>query len=233
MATTKYDAPDFMTRNLFNPIVALFTKMGLSMRGSRMLAVRGRKSGEWRTTPVNLLHLNEQRYLVAPRGGPACRRWQVLADAQVDRAVGAEETEDPAGGADRGGQEADAPEAPREARRAAADGSSGEDAERREGPERRLDRAHERPERPRVDEQVHRSAMEECVRSEPVPVALRNRRRGERAEAERGEGLPIGFAQGELRSEPGSQEREEQHRARQPHLFSRASLERPAGIGTG
>ena len=68
MATTKYDAPDFMTRNLFNPIVALFTKMGLSMRGSRMLAVRGRKSGEWRTTPVNLLHLNEQRYLVAPRG---------------------------------------------------------------------------------------------------------------------------------------------------------------------
>ena len=68
MAGTKYDAPDFMTRNLFNPFVALLTKMGLSMRGSRLLAVRGRKSGEWRTTPVNLLHYEGQRYLVAPRG---------------------------------------------------------------------------------------------------------------------------------------------------------------------
>jgi deazaflavin-dependent oxidoreductase (nitroreductase family) len=68
MTAVKYDAPDFMTRNVFNPFVALLTKMGLSMRGSRMLAVRGRKSGEWRTTPVNLLHFNEQRYLVAPRG---------------------------------------------------------------------------------------------------------------------------------------------------------------------
>src|SRR6202012_244356 len=32
------------------------------------LAVRGRKSGEWRTTPVNLLVIDGQRYLVAPRG---------------------------------------------------------------------------------------------------------------------------------------------------------------------
>jgi deazaflavin-dependent oxidoreductase (nitroreductase family) len=68
MPSAKYDSPDFMTRNVFNPVVALLTKMGLSMRGSRMLAVRGRKSGEWRTTPVNLLHLDGQRYLVAPRG---------------------------------------------------------------------------------------------------------------------------------------------------------------------
>src|SRR6185295_7962597 len=27
-----------------------------------------RKRGQWRTTPVNLLHLADQRYLVAPRG---------------------------------------------------------------------------------------------------------------------------------------------------------------------
>jgi deazaflavin-dependent oxidoreductase (nitroreductase family) len=33
-----------------------------------VLAVRGRKSGEWRTTPVNLLSHDGQRYLVAPRG---------------------------------------------------------------------------------------------------------------------------------------------------------------------
>lgn len=32
------------------------------------LAVRGRRSGEWRTVPVNMLELDGQRYLVAPRG---------------------------------------------------------------------------------------------------------------------------------------------------------------------
>jgi deazaflavin-dependent oxidoreductase (nitroreductase family) len=30
--------------------------------------VRGRTSGEWRTTPVNLLTMDAERYLVAPRG---------------------------------------------------------------------------------------------------------------------------------------------------------------------
>jgi deazaflavin-dependent oxidoreductase (nitroreductase family) len=64
----KYDKPDFLTMHLFNPLVALATRMGLSLRGSRILAVRGRKSGAWRTTPVNLLHLDGARYLVAPRG---------------------------------------------------------------------------------------------------------------------------------------------------------------------
>lgn len=32
------------------------------------LAVRGRRSGEWRTVPVNVLDLDGARYLVAPRG---------------------------------------------------------------------------------------------------------------------------------------------------------------------
>ena len=32
------------------------------------LAVRGRTSGEWRIVPVNVLELDGQRYLVAPRG---------------------------------------------------------------------------------------------------------------------------------------------------------------------
>ncbi|MEZ0066413.1 deazaflavin-dependent oxidoreductase (nitroreductase family) [Streptacidiphilus sp. MAP12-20] len=44
------------------------TYRGISIRDSRVLAVRGRKSGEWRTTPVNLLTLDGERYLVAPRG---------------------------------------------------------------------------------------------------------------------------------------------------------------------
>lgn len=52
----------------FNGMVANLTKAGVSLWGSRVLAVRGRKSGEWRTTPVNLLTHNGERYLVAPRG---------------------------------------------------------------------------------------------------------------------------------------------------------------------
>ncbi|TDD49088.1 nitroreductase family deazaflavin-dependent oxidoreductase [Kribbella antibiotica] len=53
---------------VFNRAVAGLTKLGVSLMGSRVLSVRGRKSGEWRSTPVNLLILDGQRYLVAPRG---------------------------------------------------------------------------------------------------------------------------------------------------------------------
>ncbi len=53
---------------IFNSVVARLTRMGISVYGSRVLAVRGRKSGEWRTTPVNPLTFDGERYLVAPRG---------------------------------------------------------------------------------------------------------------------------------------------------------------------
>ena len=53
---------------VFNRIVARLTKLGISLMGSRVLSVRGRKTGDWRSTPVNLLVLDGQRYLVAPRG---------------------------------------------------------------------------------------------------------------------------------------------------------------------
>jgi deazaflavin-dependent oxidoreductase (nitroreductase family) len=49
-------------------IVSRLTLMGVSLLGSRVLYVRGRKTGEWRTTPVNLLKYEGERYLVAPRG---------------------------------------------------------------------------------------------------------------------------------------------------------------------
>ena len=64
----RYVKPDWFTTNVFNRIVALLTSLGVSVYGSRVLAVRGRKSGEWRTTPVNLLTYQGERYLVAPRG---------------------------------------------------------------------------------------------------------------------------------------------------------------------
>lgn len=60
--------PGWFTARVFNPLVAWLTRRGLSVAGSRVLEVRGRKSGEWRQTPVNLLTLDGARYLVAPRG---------------------------------------------------------------------------------------------------------------------------------------------------------------------
>jgi deazaflavin-dependent oxidoreductase (nitroreductase family) len=66
--TDRYVRPGWFTNNVFNRIVAWFTRGGLSILGSRVLAVRGRQSGEWRTTPVNLLTYQGRRYLVAPRG---------------------------------------------------------------------------------------------------------------------------------------------------------------------
>jgi deazaflavin-dependent oxidoreductase (nitroreductase family) len=63
-----YRAPGWFTRNVFNQLVAFLTKRGMSVLGSRVLAVKGRTSGEWRTTPVNLLTYESRRYLVAPRG---------------------------------------------------------------------------------------------------------------------------------------------------------------------
>jgi deazaflavin-dependent oxidoreductase (nitroreductase family) len=65
---THYRAPGWFTRNVFNQLVAFLTKRGMSVLGSRVLAVKGRSSGEWRTTPVNLLPYDGRRYLVAPRG---------------------------------------------------------------------------------------------------------------------------------------------------------------------
>jgi F420H(2)-dependent quinone reductase len=64
---SRYLAPTGVDR-IFNSTVAALTRAGISIMGSRVLAVRGRKSGEWRTTPVNLLTVDGQRYLVAPRG---------------------------------------------------------------------------------------------------------------------------------------------------------------------
>ncbi len=63
-----YRKPDWFTRNVFNRAVALLTRLGISVAGSRILEVAGRKSGEPRRTPVNVLPFDGNRYLVAPRG---------------------------------------------------------------------------------------------------------------------------------------------------------------------
>jgi deazaflavin-dependent oxidoreductase (nitroreductase family) len=63
-----YREPGWFTRNVFNRFVAFLTRHGISVLGSRVLAVKGRTSGVWRTVPVNLLDLDGHRYLVSPRG---------------------------------------------------------------------------------------------------------------------------------------------------------------------
>jgi deazaflavin-dependent oxidoreductase (nitroreductase family) len=64
----RYLAPGWFTQHVANPGVRLLTRAGLSIKGSRELRVRGRKSGEWRKVPVNLLNVDGDEYLVAPRG---------------------------------------------------------------------------------------------------------------------------------------------------------------------
>ncbi|HEX9504714.1 MAG TPA: nitroreductase family deazaflavin-dependent oxidoreductase [Acidimicrobiia bacterium] len=63
-----YEAPDWMTRKVFNKLVLGLMRLGVSPRGSRMLEVSGRKTGKIRQVPVNLLDFEGQRYLVSPRG---------------------------------------------------------------------------------------------------------------------------------------------------------------------
>jgi len=63
-----YQRPGWLTTHVFNRAVASFTRVGLSVYGSRVLEVQGRTSGEWRRTPVNLLRFEGADYVVAPRG---------------------------------------------------------------------------------------------------------------------------------------------------------------------
>ena len=58
------------TDRVMNRVVARLTRMGVSLWGSRILYVRGRTSGAWRTTPVNLL-THDGRHSSSP---PEARR---------------------------------------------------------------------------------------------------------------------------------------------------------------
>jgi deazaflavin-dependent oxidoreductase (nitroreductase family) len=64
----RYRRPGWFTTNVANRIVAGLTRAGISVWGSRVLEVPGRTTGKPRRNPVNLLTVDGQRYLVAPRG---------------------------------------------------------------------------------------------------------------------------------------------------------------------
>ena len=87
-----YRAPGWFTRNVFNRLVAFLTSHGVSILGSRVLAVKGRTSGTWRTTPVNLLEFEGHRYLVSPRGeGQWVRNLRVAGTGELRLGSRAEE----------------------------------------------------------------------------------------------------------------------------------------------
>ena len=67
-ADARFQEPGWFTKNVFNRLVAGLARLGVSIAGSRVLEVQGRKSGEWRQTPVNPLEFEGSRYLVSPRG---------------------------------------------------------------------------------------------------------------------------------------------------------------------
>jgi len=67
-AHVRFRRPGWCTRHLTNRIVAGLTGAGFSVAGVRVLEVSGRTSGQPRRTPVNLLRVDGEWYLVAPRG---------------------------------------------------------------------------------------------------------------------------------------------------------------------
>jgi hypothetical protein len=67
-APVHYKRPDWFTRNVFNRMVKGLTRLGVSVRGSRVLEHRGRTSGKLHHVPVNLLDIDGMEYLVSPRG---------------------------------------------------------------------------------------------------------------------------------------------------------------------
>jgi len=60
--------PSWLTDHVVNPTTKFLIRRGFSLRGARILSVRGRATGEWRSIPVNLLETEYGSYLVAPRG---------------------------------------------------------------------------------------------------------------------------------------------------------------------
>jgi len=87
-AATHYRKPGWFTNHVFNPVIRFATRHGVSIWGSRVLEVRGRKTGEPRHTPVNLLTLDGRQYLVAPRGHTQWVRNVRAGDGHVATLVG-------------------------------------------------------------------------------------------------------------------------------------------------
>ena len=87
-----YKRPPFLVGRVANPVLMLLIRLGMSPRGAHVLWTRGRKSGEWRKTPVNPMDYQGARYLVAPRGDTHWAR-NMLADPHGVLQVGKRSTD--------------------------------------------------------------------------------------------------------------------------------------------
>lgn len=85
--TQRYLAPPARAA-FFHRAATWLTAHGLSLYGSRILRVRGRKTGAVRSTLVNLLEVEGVRYLVAPRGHTQWVRNLRAAGGEAELALG-------------------------------------------------------------------------------------------------------------------------------------------------
>jgi deazaflavin-dependent oxidoreductase (nitroreductase family) len=90
--STHYKQPGWFTKHVFNRFVGWLTRRGLSVWGSRVLEVPGRKTGEPRRVPVNLLTFDGQEYLVSPRGHGQWVRNVRANDGRLDLLLGRRRT---------------------------------------------------------------------------------------------------------------------------------------------
>jgi deazaflavin-dependent oxidoreductase (nitroreductase family) len=65
---TVFGVTSWVERNLVNRAVLLGTRLGRDIDGVRELAVRGRHTGKIRRTPVKVLEVDGERFLVSLRG---------------------------------------------------------------------------------------------------------------------------------------------------------------------
>lgn len=87
-----YQRPGWFTRNVFNRATAFLTRSGVSVLGSRVLEVPGRRSGSPRRVPVNLLEHEGRAYLVAARGRTEWVRNVRANDGRLDLLLGRHRT---------------------------------------------------------------------------------------------------------------------------------------------
>ena len=88
LTPTHYRRPDWFTRNVLNRVVAWLTRRGVSVWGSRVLEVPGRRSGRPQQVPVNLLTLDGVDHLVSPRGDGQWVRNVRANDGRLDLLLG-------------------------------------------------------------------------------------------------------------------------------------------------
>jgi hypothetical protein len=91
-APAHYRRPGWFTQQVFNRVVAWLTRRGVSVWGSRVLEVPGRKTGVPRRVPVNLLTLDGVDHLVSPRGQGQWVRNVRANDGRLDLLLGRRRT---------------------------------------------------------------------------------------------------------------------------------------------